>query len=117
MAGKPILAYFLDELTSIGIGEFVLVIGHLGGRIEAYVCERYGPAPLPHRAAGRTAQEWTCGARSPYLSIPRFLHRACLGSIPHPLVQDEFDVSEGRRGGVCADAFDLERFIGPPLSG
>lgn len=30
VAGKPILAHILDELTSIGVDEAVLVVGHLG---------------------------------------------------------------------------------------
>lgn len=41
VAGKPILAHILDELVAVGIDEVVLVLGHLGEMIEAYVKERY----------------------------------------------------------------------------
>lgn len=42
VAGKPILAHILDELTAVGVGEVVLVVGHLGDRIEAWARQHYG---------------------------------------------------------------------------
>ena len=42
VAGKPILAHIVDELASLGIEEIVLVVGHLGDRIQAYAKEHYG---------------------------------------------------------------------------
>ncbi len=42
VAGKPILAHIIDELTLIGIDEVVLVVGHLGERIEGFARARYG---------------------------------------------------------------------------
>lgn len=42
VAGKPILAHILDELVALGIDEVVLVVGHLGERIEAFARARYG---------------------------------------------------------------------------
>ncbi|MDR5697983.1 MAG: sugar phosphate nucleotidyltransferase [Armatimonadota bacterium] len=41
VAGQPILGHILDELTSIGVEEVVLVVGHLGEKVEAYVRENY----------------------------------------------------------------------------
>lgn len=41
VAGKPILGHILDTLQDLGIGEVVLVVGHLGEKIEAYVTEHY----------------------------------------------------------------------------
>src|SRR5215470_5740287 len=41
VAGKPILAYILDELRSLGVEEIVLVVWHLAEKIEEYVRERY----------------------------------------------------------------------------
>jgi glucose-1-phosphate thymidylyltransferase len=41
VAGKPILGHILDELLEIGVDEVVLVVGHLGEKIEAYVRENY----------------------------------------------------------------------------
>ena len=42
VAGKPILAYILDELQGLGVEEIVLVVGYLAEKIEEYVRERYG---------------------------------------------------------------------------
>ncbi|MFN3286484.1 MAG: sugar phosphate nucleotidyltransferase [bacterium] len=41
VAGKPILGHILDELLLVGVDEVVLVVGHLGEKIEAYVRENY----------------------------------------------------------------------------
>ncbi len=41
VAGKPILAYILDELRDLEVEEIVLVVGHLAGKIEEYVRKRY----------------------------------------------------------------------------
>lgn len=41
VAGKPILAYIIDQLRSEGIEDIVLVIGYLGSKIQDFVTERY----------------------------------------------------------------------------
>jgi len=41
VAGKPILAYILDDLPALGIHEVVLIIGYLGDRIRDYVDRHY----------------------------------------------------------------------------
>jgi glucose-1-phosphate thymidylyltransferase len=41
VAGRPILGHILDELVRAGIDEVVLVVGHLGEKIEEYVRGRY----------------------------------------------------------------------------
>lgn len=41
VAGKPILAYILDELRSLGVEEIVLVVGYLAEKVEEYVREHY----------------------------------------------------------------------------
>ncbi|MCS7235691.1 MAG: sugar phosphate nucleotidyltransferase [Armatimonadota bacterium] len=41
VAGKPILGHILDELLEVGVDEVVLVVGHLGEKIEAYVRENH----------------------------------------------------------------------------
>ena len=41
VAGKPILAYILDDLPALGIREVVLIIGYLGARIRDYVDRHY----------------------------------------------------------------------------
>ena len=41
VAGKPILAYILDDLPSLGISEAVLIVGHLGERVQDFVRRHY----------------------------------------------------------------------------
>ena len=41
VAGKPILAYILDDLKDLGVEEIVLVVGYLAEKVEEYVRERY----------------------------------------------------------------------------
>ncbi len=41
VAGKPILAYILDDLRDLGVDEIVLVVGHLAEKVEEFVRERY----------------------------------------------------------------------------
>jgi glucose-1-phosphate thymidylyltransferase len=42
VAGKPILAYILDDLRSLGVEEVTFVVGYLAEQVEEYVKERYG---------------------------------------------------------------------------
>ncbi len=41
VAGKPILAHIIDELNTIGIKEYIFVIGYLGDKIEQYITHHY----------------------------------------------------------------------------
>lgn len=41
VAGKPIIAFIIDQLLSVGIQEFVFVIGYLGEKIRDYVESQY----------------------------------------------------------------------------
>lgn len=41
VAGKPILAYILDDLQALGVEEVVLVVGYLAEKIEEWVRESY----------------------------------------------------------------------------
>lgn len=41
VAGKPIIAFILDQLLAVGIQEYVFVIGYLGEKIEEFVLQRY----------------------------------------------------------------------------
>ena len=45
VAGRPILAHILDSLAPIGIRDVIVVVGHLGDQIAAYLDTR--PAPRP----------------------------------------------------------------------
>lgn len=37
VAGKPIMSFIVDQLTSVGIQDFVFVIGYLGEKIKDYI--------------------------------------------------------------------------------
>lgn len=41
VAGKPIISFIIDQLTAVGIQEFVFVIGYLGEKIKNYVEQTY----------------------------------------------------------------------------
>jgi glucose-1-phosphate thymidylyltransferase len=41
VAGKPILGHIIENLLSVGIRDFVFVIGYLGEKIEEFVRSRY----------------------------------------------------------------------------
>ncbi|MEL6988356.1 MAG: sugar phosphate nucleotidyltransferase [Bacteroidota bacterium] len=41
VAGKPIIAFLIDDLVKAGVDEFVFVIGYLGEKIKNFVEERY----------------------------------------------------------------------------
>ncbi len=41
VAGKPILGHIIENLVSVGIKDFVFVIGYLGEKIEQFVKARY----------------------------------------------------------------------------
>jgi len=42
VAGKPIIAFIIDQLRAIGVEDFVFIIGYLGEKIQMYV-EKYYP--------------------------------------------------------------------------
>ncbi len=41
VAGKPILAHIIEELTTVGVKEYIFVIGYLGDKIEQYITQHY----------------------------------------------------------------------------
>ncbi|MEY3367383.1 MAG: hypothetical protein RI973_538 [Bacteroidota bacterium] len=41
VAGKPIISFIVDKLESLGVSEFIFVIGYLGEKIKDYLEQRY----------------------------------------------------------------------------
>jgi glucose-1-phosphate thymidylyltransferase len=41
MAGKTILGFILDQLMEAGLTDFIIILGHLGNKIEDYIKEKY----------------------------------------------------------------------------
>lgn len=63
VAGKPIIAFIIDELIQAGIREFVFVIGYLGDRIEDFMADRYPDLKVTfvhqHQRLGLGHAVWT----------------------------------------------------------
>jgi len=127
VAGKPILAHIIDELAGAGVDEIVLVVGHLGEKIEAYARERYGhlrlhfvvqEEPLGNGHAVYVAREHLDG--SPVLVI--FGDTIIKGDLPALLGSRESlagvkEVEDPRRLGVVEldSQGHITRFIEKPL--
>lgn len=41
VAGKPIISYIVDKLTSLGVNDFVFIIGYLGEKIRDFIEQTY----------------------------------------------------------------------------
>ncbi len=41
IAGKPIISFIIDQLTEVGIRDFIFIIGYLGEKIKNYVEKNY----------------------------------------------------------------------------
>ncbi len=41
IAGKPIISFIIDQLVSVGVTDFVFIIGYLGEKIKLYIEEQY----------------------------------------------------------------------------
>lgn len=64
VAGKPILAFIIDELRSQGIRDFIFVLGYLGEKIRTYVEDHYGELNntfvYQHERKGLGHAVWMC---------------------------------------------------------
>jgi len=46
VAGKAILAHIVDPLISVGIKDFIFIIGYMGNKIEEFINSKYGAAGI-----------------------------------------------------------------------
>jgi len=60
VAGKPVLAYILDDLRAVGVEEIVFVVGYLRDRVEAWIDRNY-PDLRAHYVL-QEVQDGTAGA-------------------------------------------------------
>jgi len=60
VAGKPVLAYILDDLRALGIEEMVFIVGHLRETVEAWIEAEY-PDIVGHYVL-QEVQDGTAGA-------------------------------------------------------
>lgn len=52
IAGKPILAFIIDEMIEAGVNDFVFIVGYLGDKIRDFVEKNIPTSPrtLPNKA-------------------------------------------------------------------
>ena len=60
VAGKPVLAYILDDLVALGVQEMVFIVGHLREAVEEWIEEQY-PDITGHYVL-QEVQDGTAGA-------------------------------------------------------
>ncbi|MDA0327619.1 MAG: sugar phosphate nucleotidyltransferase [Gemmatimonadetes bacterium] len=60
VAGKPVLAYILDDVVALGVEEIVFIVGHLRETVEAWIAEEY-PTLRAHYVL-QEVQDGTAGA-------------------------------------------------------
>jgi glucose-1-phosphate thymidylyltransferase len=60
VAGKPVLAYILDDLIAVGVHEMVFIVGHLREAVEAWISREY-PDLKAHYVL-QEVQDGTAGA-------------------------------------------------------
>lgn len=60
VAGKPVLAYILDDLVPLGVDEVVFIVGHLRDTIEEWIAREY-PKLRAHHVL-QEVQDGTAGA-------------------------------------------------------
>ena len=60
VAGKPVLAYILDDLVELGVEEFVFIVGYLRETVEAWIKEEY--PDLKGHYVLQEVQDGTAGA-------------------------------------------------------
>jgi len=60
VAGKPVLAYILDDLVELGVGEVIFIVGHLRGTVEEWISTEY-PDLTAHYVV-QEVQDGTAGA-------------------------------------------------------
>ena len=60
VAGKPVLAYILDDLVTLGVEEVVFIVGHLRDAVEAWIRAEY--PDLRGHYVHQEVQDGTAGA-------------------------------------------------------
>lgn len=96
VAGRPILAHILDALAAAGIRDVVVVVGHLGDQIAAYLATRPGPR------ARVVVQSPLAGNGDAVRAAREYLEGPVLVAFGDTILSG--DLSAAVRGGVAAIA-------------
>jgi glucose-1-phosphate thymidylyltransferase len=93
VAGKPVLAYLLDDLLALGIHEMVFIVGHLREATEAWIRSEY-PTIAGHYVF-QEVQDGTAGAIA--LAEP-FVDEEVLIAFPDAVLEVDYGlISSARR--------------------
>jgi len=87
VAGKPVLAYLLDDLLALGIHEMVFIVGHLREETEAWIRKQY-PQISGHYVL-QEVQDGTAGAIA--LAEP-FVDEAVLIAFPDAVLEVDYSL-------------------------
>ncbi|HZY44947.1 MAG TPA: sugar phosphate nucleotidyltransferase [Anaerolineae bacterium] len=63
VAGKPMLAHILDQLSLLDVEEYIFIVGYLGEQIEQYVSREYkfkARYVMQHEMLGQAHALWLC---------------------------------------------------------
>ena len=86
VAGKPVLAYILDDILSVGVDEIVFIVGHLREECEAWIRREY-PKLKGHYVL-QEVQDGTAGAIG--LAEP-FIDDELLIFFPDSVIEVDYD--------------------------
>lgn len=110
VAGKPVLAYIIDDLLGAGVDEMVFIVGHLKDECQAWIAEQY--PDLPAHYVVQEVQDGTAGAVG--LAEP-FIDEDLIIVFPDAVLEVDYSVIGELRedaGGViwAKEVEDYQRF-------
>jgi len=110
VAGKPVLAYILDDLSALGIHEMVFIVGHLRETMEAWIRTNY-PKITGHYVF-QEVQDGTAGAIA--LAEP-FVDEEVLIAFPDAVLEVDYgliDTLKSDVGGIiwAKEVEDYQRY-------
>jgi glucose-1-phosphate thymidylyltransferase len=110
VAGKPVLAYILDDLVALGVSEMVFIVGHLREECEAWIDAHY-PDLRSHYVL-QEVQDGTAGAIA--LAEP-YVDEHLIIVFPDAVLEVDYGIIESLpadRGGViwAKEVEDYQRY-------
>jgi glucose-1-phosphate thymidylyltransferase len=87
VAGKPVLAYILDDLRALGVEEMVFIVGHLREAVEAWIASEY-----PDIAGQYVLQEVQDGTAGAIALAEPFVDEELLIVFPDAVLEVDYDM-------------------------
>jgi glucose-1-phosphate thymidylyltransferase len=85
VAGKPVLAYILDDLKALGVQEMVFIVGHLRETVEAWIDSEY-----PEIAGHYVLQEVQDGTAGAIALAEPFIDEELLIAFPDAVLEVDY---------------------------